>query len=325
MGSAMDIPARVDPIPVRLARRADVRELEGTLLRAAPPAGAVPRPELPADPSRDLKLGQLLLDSGKLSAADAERVLRLQKAENLRFGDAAVRLGLVSEQDILLALARQFDYPYLAPGASGFSDELVAAYQPFTPQVEQLRALRSQLMLRWFGTGQRCLALVGTGSSGTMSNLAANLAVVFSQLGERTLLIDANLRRPLLQGLFNLPARAGLSDVLIGRADATAAVRIGPLLGLTVLGAGTQPPNPAELLARPSFFSLLRQSAEQFDVVLVNTAPGNLAEILPVCAATEGALLMVDQHLSSAAEVRGTATALHNAGLTLVGGVLTQR
>lgn len=318
-----DTPVVHEPIPVRFARRMMANDQENPL--SALPAELRSSVAVPIAPGKDLKLGQLLLDSGKLSVADAERVLRLQKVENLRFGDAAVRLGLVSEQDILLALAQQFDYPYLAPGANGFSDELVAAYQPFTPQVEQLRALRSQLMLRWFGTGQRSLALVGTGPTVSMSTLAANLAVVFSQLGERTLLIDANLRRPMLQGLFNLPASQGLSDVLIGRVGAEVAERIEPLLGLTVLSAGTQPPNPAELLARPGFAELLARYEEIFDVILVNTAPTHLAEILPVCAATRGAMLMVDQHLSEAADVRATASAIQHAGLSLVGSVLNQR
>ncbi|MDD4885419.1 MAG: chain length determinant protein tyrosine kinase EpsG [Thiomonas sp.] len=319
----MDIPTPVGPIPVRLAQRFAAHETEGVLQRSAFPPK--PGPALAADTGRDLKLGQLLLDSGKLSAAGAERVLRLQKTENLRFGDAALRLGLVSEQDILLALARQFDYPVLAPGANGFSDELLAIFQPFTPQVEQLRALRSQLMVRWFGAGRRSLALVGTAPSGSMSNLAANLAVVFSQLGERTLLIDANLQRPLLHGLFNLPARQGLADVLIGRAGLDVAVRIDTLHGLTVLAAGTLPPNPAEMLARPGFAELLAHAADAFDVVLVNTAPSHIAEILPVCAAAQGALLLADQHLSAAAEVRRMAGAIQQSGATLVGSVLNQR
>ncbi|OZB45969.1 MAG: chain length determinant protein tyrosine kinase EpsG [Thiomonas sp. 13-66-29] len=320
----MDAPTDHEPILVgRVARRQTANNQNNPM--SVLPAETRSSATVPMALGKDLKLGQLLLDSGKLSAADAERVLRLQKAKNLRFGDAAVRLGLVSEQDILLALSQQFDYPYLAPGANGFSDELVAAYQPFTPQVEQLRALRSQLMLRWFGTGQRSLALVGTGPTGSMSNLAANLAIVFSQLGERTLLIDANLRRPMLHELFNLPVRHGLSDVLIGRAGSEAAVRIEPLLGLTVLSAGTQPPNPAELLARPTFAELLALNAEVFDVILVNTAPTHLAEILPVCAATQGALLMVDQHLSAAADVRAAASAIQHAGLSLVGSVLNRR
>ena len=319
----IDTPTDHEPILERVARRRTANNQKNPM--SVLPAESRSSAAVPVALSKDLKLGQLLLDSGKLSAADAERVLRLQKTKNLRFGDAAVRLGLLSEQDILLALAQQFDYPYLAPGAHGFSEELVAAYQPFTPQVEQLRALRSQLMLRWFGAGQRSLALVGTGPTGSMSNLAANLAVVFSQLGERTLLIDANLRRPMLHELFNLPARQGLSDVLIGRAGSEAAVRIEPLLGLTVLSAGTQPPNPAELLARPAFAELLALNAEIFDVVLVNTAPTHIAEILPVCAATQGALLMVDQHLSAAADVRAAASAIQHAGLSLVGSVLNRR
>jgi chain length determinant protein tyrosine kinase EpsG len=322
MEMLMDIPAPADPIPVRLAERFGTHA-QGPLLRSVFPAG--PGPTLAADSGRDLKLGQLLLDSGKLSAVDAERVLRLQKDENLRFGDAALRLGLVSEQDVLLALARQFDYPVLAPGAHGFSDELLAVYQPFSPQVEQLRALRSQLVLRWFGMGRHCLTLVGTAQTGSTSNLAANLAVVFSQLGERTLLIDADLRRPLIHGLFNLPARYGLADVLIGRAGLDAAVRLEPLLGLTVLGAGTLPPNPAELLARPAFAELLMHAADAFDVVLVNTAPGHFAEILPVCSTTQGALLLADQHMSAAAELRSIAAAIQQSGTTLVGSVLNQR
>jgi len=61
-----------------------------------------------------------------------------------------MRLGLISEADIQFALSRQFAYAYLrkTPGeARPLSDELVAAYQPFSPRVEQLRAIRSQLML----------------------------------------------------------------------------------------------------------------------------------------------------------------------------------
>src|ERR1700722_11474810 len=85
-------------------------------------------------PQIEQKLGKLLLDAGKLNAHDAERVLRLQKSEGLRFGDAAIKLGLVKESDIQQALAQQFDYPYLAAGVGGFSPTLVAAYQPFTAQ-----------------------------------------------------------------------------------------------------------------------------------------------------------------------------------------------
>ena len=110
-------------------------------------------------------IGSILIESGRLSFKDAERVLHLQRehaATGLRFGEAAIRLGLASPDDIKYALARQYGYPYLVKGDGKVSEELVAAYQPFGPQVESLRALRSQLMLRWFtgDMGRRALAVV---------------------------------------------------------------------------------------------------------------------------------------------------------------------
>ena len=147
---------------------------------------------LGSTPRATRTLGAILIDSGQLTPEDAERVLQYQKQHNLRFGEAAVRLGLISEADIQFALSRQFAYAYLrkTPGeARPLSDELVAAYQPFSPRVEQLRAIRSQLMLRWFDRAEerQVLTVVGAERGEGRSYLAANLAIVFSQLGERTL------------------------------------------------------------------------------------------------------------------------------------------
>ena len=105
---------------------------------------AVSRPH-----TSDRSIGAMLVDAGKLKVADAERILQFQKQEGLRFGEAGIRLGLLKPEDILFALSRQYDYPYLQ-GEGKVSRDVIAAYQPFSPQVEQLRALRSQLMLRVF-------------------------------------------------------------------------------------------------------------------------------------------------------------------------------
>ena len=96
----------------------------------------------------DRSIGAILIDSGKLSINDVEQILRLQKTDNLRFGDAAIKLELLTPTDIQHALSHQYDYPYLLRSDEGVSDKLVAAYNPFCPEVEALRTLRSQLMLR---------------------------------------------------------------------------------------------------------------------------------------------------------------------------------
>ena len=232
---------------------------------------------------------------GKLSPENAERVLRLQKDEGLKFGEAAQKLGFVTEADIAQVLSLQFDYPYLQPGQGNFATELVAAYQPFSAQVEGLRALRTQLMLRWFSEGHKALALVSPNPEEGSSYLAANLAVVFSQLGEKTLLVDANLRKPRQHQIFNLQEARGLSDILAGRAGMDVVSRMTSLVGLSVLGAGTIPPNPQELLGRASFTDFMNQVIGHYDVVIFDTAPALVSSDAQTTAARCGGALLVSR------------------------------
>lgn len=277
----------------------------------------------PHSPRADLTMGRILLDQGKLSAEDAERVLRVQKEQNLKFGEAAMQLGLIDQADIQQALARQFDYPYLAPGEGGYSQELVAAYAPFSPQVESLRRLRSQLMLRWFVPGNRALAVVGSNPGDGASYLAANLAVVFSQLGERTLLIDANLRSPGVSTLFNLNQGMGLSDLLAERADLSAVVRIPAFVDLSVLPAGTLPPNPAELLSRANLVDMIAALAGSYDVVLLDTPPANeTADYQTVAARAKGAIVAVRKHHTRLEDIAAIKFMIAAAGAELVGAVV---
>lgn len=273
----------------------------------------------------ELTMGRILLDQGKITAQDAERVLRLQKEQNLRFGEAAIQLGLINQADMQQVLARQFDYPYLAAGEGGYSQALVAAYAPFSPQVESLRALRSQLMLRWFTAGHKALAMVGTNSGDGASYLAANLAVVFSQLGERTLLIDTNLRSPGVSSLFNLDGRMGLSDVLADRADLTSVVRIPAFVDLSVLPAGTLPPNPAELLSRTSLMDMLSTLSASYDVILLDTPPASdSADFQTVAARAKGAVVTVRKNHTRLNDVAGVKAMLSAAGAEVVGAVVNE-
>lgn len=274
---------------------------------------------------RGRSIGALLIDSGRLSATDAEKILRLQKDRGLRFGDAALELKLLTEDDIRYALARQFDYPYLPAGDESLSHELVAAYRPFTEPVERLRALRSQLMLRWFdGESERkALAVVSPSNGDGRSFLAANLAIVFSQLGERTVLVDADLRKPRQHELFRLDNKAGLSDVLAGRAGPEAVVRIPSLLALSVLPAGATPPNPQELLGRQAFVDLLQGLGKNFDTIIIDTpATGRFADAHTVASRAGAGLLLARKNRTSAGELQKLARSLQQSGIELVGSAL---
>jgi protein-tyrosine kinase len=220
-------------------------------------------------------IGAILIDDGKLSSADAEQVLRRQRELGWRFGEAAIELNLITDADLKHALAKQYEFPYLVSGPEGVSKELIAAWDPFHPVSEEMRAVRTQLLIRWFnpGAGRRTLAITSPCAREGRSFIAANLAVVFSQLGHRTLLIDADFRAPRQQAIFNISDRFGLSSALSGRSDLSAAAPVAGLTGLAVMPAGPLPPNPLELLSRGTFAALLAKAQGEYDVILIDTPP----------------------------------------------------
>ena len=269
-------------------------------------------------------IGTLLLDAGKISPSDAECILRLQKEQGLLFGDAAKALGLITEEDVRLALSRQFDFPFLADPDSGLSDELIAAYQPFSGQVETLRAIRSQLMLRWFANGGKALTIAGCDRGEGRSYLAANLAIVFSQLGERTLLVDGDLRTPRQHELFNIEKKQGLSDILAGRADVSVIEKIPVFSDLSILTAGTLPPNPLELISR-GIESCLVQLTQDYDVILLDTPAVNHGSDAQLLAAKAGgALLVARQHKTRLAVLEQMKNLLESSGAVCLGVVISE-
>jgi protein-tyrosine kinase len=278
-------------------------------------------------PRANRSIGAILMDSGVLTPEDAERILLFQKEHDIRFGEAAIRLGLLTEADIQYALSRQFSYAYLRASTEkkSLSEELVAAYQPFSPRVEQLRAIRSQLMLRWFDkTEQRqVLTIVGTDPGVGRSYLAANLAIIFSQLGERTLLIDADMRNPRQHELFLLQNKVGLSTVLAGRSRDEAIIRITDLAGLYVLPSGPIPPNPLELLSKMNLDEFLIHARASFDVVIIDTPSLSIGEDAAMIAARTGSVLAVARSGSTRVHAfNDMVQGLTESGVAVVGSVL---
>ena len=279
--------------------------------------------QLPFLPHREAKIGRILLELGKLTPEDGIRILQLQNESGMRFGEAAGRLGLVTEADVQHALALQFGYPYLQPGQSEYPPELVAAYQPFSEQVETLRAVRSQLLLRWFAGGRKALVVASVNSGEGASFFSANLAVLFAQLDRRTLLIDANLRRPRQHEIFNLKSKRGLSDMLAGREDASSDVAVDFLPSLSLLPAGTIPPNPQELVSRVAFGEWTQNFARRFDIVLIDVAAlSTAADALAIAAKVGGVLLVTRKNVTRIADINAASVQLDRIGVEVVGSVL---
>ncbi|MNR97106.1 Tyrosine-protein kinase wzc [compost metagenome] len=271
------------------------------------------------------QIGSILTKSGRLSVGDAQRILQEQQIHRQRFGETGVAMGLLTAADIDFALSSQFAYPYLRRGESTVSEEVIAAYDPFSKQVEALRALRSQLVMRWFGAGlqRSALAIASAERGDGRSYIAANLAVLFSQLGQRTLLIDADMRRPRQHQLFGIENRSGLSGILSGRNAATDVQRIESLMDLSVLPSGVLPPNPQELLGRGAFPQMLRDFSSEFDVILIDTPPDYDYADGQTAAARSGAALVVARKDSSHVGAIGNLVdSMKQSGVLVVGAVL---
>jgi protein-tyrosine kinase len=243
----------------------------------------------------DPSIGHLLRRRRQLGDEHIAQVLSFQREHGVRFGEAAVRLKLVDDNDVLWALSQQFHYPY-APGPGHANPELVAAADPFSEEAEVFRELRSQLLMGVLGPAEprRALAIVSPNIGDGKSFLASNLAVAFSQLGGRTLLVDADMRTPRLQEVFGLPHPAtGLSALLSGRADANVIRQLDELPNLYLLPVGTIPPNPLELIQRPIFDLVLKELVHKFNYVIVDTPAAAHGADPKVIAAKCGAALVI--------------------------------
>jgi protein-tyrosine kinase len=269
-------------------------------------------------------IGELLVNTGKLNELDIARVIAVQKQKKLRFGEAAEKMGLLCREDVEHALAQQFDYPYVRQGGSVLSPLLISACEPFGAKAEAIRSLRGQLALRWFGDRRKTLVVAAPRAGGGSSVVAANLAIAFAQLGERTLLIDANLRRPAQQRLFGLGAREGLSSLLAGRTNFKDLLRsVEPFSTLAVLCAGASPPNPHELLSTVRFSYLIETAPAAFDIVIVDAPPLlECSDGQVIAARAGGCLLVARRHRTSLADVEDAKLQLEPTGAAIVGAVL---
>lgn len=292
------------------------------------PEGAPLAPAVvpPAKQGNDKPIGALLLDAGLIRIEDVERIIAYSRSHAMRFGDAAVALKLLKPDVLEQALAFQFEYPVLQPGSSLISREVVAAYPGKHAALDDLRALRNQLMLRWLlpeARDQRIVAVVSPGRAEGRSFLAANLAVTFSQLGQKTLLIDADMRHPRQHELFGIPSDAGLSSMLAQRTLLSGVQKIPGLKDLSVVPCGGPPPNPADLLARDVFGELLRSAAQAYEVVIVDTpAASESPEVELIAARAKGCVFVAREGWTSFDAARGLAQELVTLGASVVGTVL---
>jgi non-specific protein-tyrosine kinase len=188
-------------------------------------------------------------------------------------------------------------------------------------RAEAFRKLRTNLRFSQVDDPPRIIVVTSSVPGEGKTNTAVNLALSLAEAGVSTCLVDADLRRPRVASTFGLVQDAGLTTVLIGQA------RIEDVMQqaggrLSVLASGAVPPNPTELLASARMEEVLRELADTYEVVIVDTAPLlPVADTVGLASLAQGALLVVRAAKTSREQVRTAAESLDRVGVRVLGTV----
>jgi len=300
----------------------DAAPVDAAMSQNPPPAKGVGAEDVRA-------IGEIIRDTRNLTAEQVASILAHQRENGVRFGEAAIALGLATPDDVLQALAQQFNYAVGTAERLKLSPELVAYNQPYSQQAEAFRAIRTQIARRASAAGEtrlhRAIAVVSPDSGDGKTFFCANLGVALAQLGGRTLIVDADLRGPRLHDLFALNAQSGLSGLLSGRRGEAVIKTVKGIANLFVLPVGVMPPNPLELVEGPGFAALLQELLNRFDHVIVDTPAAVYgADAATIASRCGSALVVVRKDHARVEALQDLLQMLHGADATVAGVVMNE-
>jgi succinoglycan biosynthesis transport protein ExoP len=211
------------------------------------------------------------------------------------------------------------------PGNGG-NDKLITVQHPKSPISEAYRVLRTNLQFSSLDKPIKTLVITSPNPVEGKSTTIANLGVVMAQTGKSVILVDADLRRPMLHRIFGIDNRQGLTDALLGDE---------PLLdghlqptaveNLRILNTGPLPPNPSELLGSQRMARLIEQLKGEADLVLFDTPPALAVTDASVLATqTDGVLLIADAGRTRRSMAKEAVDRFRQVGANLLGVALNR-
>jgi succinoglycan biosynthesis transport protein ExoP len=194
--------------------------------------------------------------------------------------------------------------------------------------IETYKTIRTSLLYSRAGGAPRIILFTSAGPGEGKTMTACGTALAFAQTGGRTLLIDADLRKPRCHKVFGLDNVAGLSEVLVGRAELQHAIQRldrshgEKCEGLFLLSAGSSAPNPGELLNSMRMFDVLRELADEFSFVILDSAPVLwVSDSVGLSTMADGAVVVAGV-ATAKQKIRAVCRRLHDAGTTIYGVVV---
>jgi capsular exopolysaccharide synthesis family protein len=213
----------------------------------------------------------------------------------------------------------------LGQGEDGdFAEHLVMLQNSTSVAAEAYRTLRTNLLYGFGDNPPKTIVLTSAGPREGKTITCANLGVVMAQAGKKTLIVDCDLRKPMMHKTFQLRNVWGLVDLLAGEYELQSVLQQATS-NLFVISAGPPLQNPAELLSSKSFATFLGQVRQEFDYVLMDSAPVQLvADPAILASQSDGVLLILDAQNSRKRAVRQSMRALEVVRAKVIGTVINK-
>lgn len=206
--------------------------------------------------------------------------------------------------------------------------EVVSLTKPRSVQAEAFRMLRAKVYFLTAAHSSRCMVVSrldqGDRNGGT-GVVAANLGVAFARGGRRARVVCCNFRRPDMHDLFELDSGLGVTNVVLDAVPLSEVIQIEPKTELEIVASGPKPEDPDVVLGSKAMARLIEQSREEADVVIID-APAMIAtsDILQLAPHSDGVIIVAECGLTTTEEGRRAKEALEEAGVKVLGVVLTE-
>jgi tyrosine-protein kinase Etk/Wzc len=200
---------------------------------------------------------------------------------------------------------------------------MVTHVEPQSLVAEAFRSLRTNVTFARAHQDLRTLMVTSPAPGEGKSTVAVNLATTFAQQGQRTLIVDADLRRSVLDQTFAISRSPGLTDVLVGTHTLDTAVRATDVPSLSILPSGQFPPNPSELLGSPQMRAMIELAKQSFDIVLIDSPPVlAVTDAAVLSTVVDGSIVVVRLGVTTREAVRRSVSQLRVVNGRILGAVL---
>lgn len=204
--------------------------------------------------------------------------------------------------------------------------QLIVDKMPYAMVSEQFRTIRTNIMYAGVKTDIKAVLFASDEPAAGKSTVASNMALAYAQTGKKTLLLDADLRRPTSHHTFEVSNEAGLSNAIVNDISLNDVIKRTDFVNLDLITSGPIPPNPAELLSAPKLDAIMVRLKTDYDIVIIDSPPLlSVTDAQLISKSADGVILVTNVGKNNRDRLKDAIELLGKSNANIIGIVLNQR